>query len=51
MVQKQQKKRIRSKNNNDKYFQYTLTVALYYQNTKNNPERLTKIKPFIENYN
>ena len=27
------------------------TVALNYQNIKNNPERLTKIKPCIDQYN
>ena len=39
------------KNNDDKCFQYALTVALNYQNIKNNPERISKIKPFIDQYN
>ena len=39
------------RNNDDKCFQYALTVALNYQNIKNNPERLTKIKSFITQYN
>ena len=42
---------INPKNNYDKSFQYALTVALYYQNIKNNPERISKIKPFIDQYN
>ena len=42
---------INPKNSDDKYFQYGQTVALNYQNIKNNPERLTKIKPFIDQYN
>ena len=32
-------------------FQYSLTVALNYQNIKNHPERVSKIKPFIDQYN
>ena len=39
------------KNNDDKCFQYALTVALNYQNIKNNRERISKIKPFIDQYN
>ena len=48
---KNKKATINPKNNNDKYFQYAITVVLNYQNIKNNPERLTKIKPFIDQYN
>ena len=33
---------ISSKNNDDKCFQYAATVALNYQNAKNNPERRLK---------
>ena len=39
------------KNNDDKCFQYALAVALNYQNIKNNPERISKIKFFIDQYN
>ena len=39
-----------SKNNDDQCFQHALTVALNYQNIKNNPERMSKIKPFIEQH-
>ena len=35
---------------NDKCSQYALTVSLNYQNIKNNPERTSKIKPFIDKY-
>ena len=30
--------------------QYAVTVALNYQNIKNNPERITKTKTFIDQY-
>ena len=39
-----------SKNNDDKCFQYAATVALNYQKIKSNPERISKIKLFIERY-
>ena len=39
------------KNKDDKCFQYTLIVALNYQTIKNKPERISKIKPFIDQYN
>ena len=42
---------INPKNNDDKCFQYALTVALNNRNIKNNPERISKIKPFIGKYN
>ena len=48
---KNKKAAINPKNNDDKCFQYTLTVALNYQNIKNNPERISRIKPFIDQYN
>ena len=35
----------------DKCFQYVLTAALNYQNIKNNPERISKIKSFVKKYN
>ena len=37
--------------NDDKCFGYAIAVALDYQNIKNNPEKITKIKPFIDHYN
>ena len=48
---KNKKATINPKNNEDKCFQYALTVALDYQNIKNNPERTSKIKSFIDQYN
>ena len=47
---KNKKATINPKNDNDECFQYALTVALNYQNIKNNPERISKIQPFIDNY-
>ena len=39
------------KNNDDKCFQYVVTLALNLDNIDNHPERVSKIKPFIEKYN
>ena len=36
--------------NNDNCFQYALTVALNYQNINKDPQRISKIKPFINQY-
>ena len=36
--------------NNGMCFQYALTVALNYQNIEKNPQRILKIKPFINQY-
>ena len=35
----------------DKCFQYAITALLNYQNINHNPERISKIKLFINNYN
>ena len=45
---KNKKATINPKHNDDKRFQYALTVALNYQNIKKNPEIITKINPFID---
>ena len=42
---------INLKNNDHKCFQFAITVALNYQNIKNSPERMTKIKPCINQIN
>ena len=42
---------IKSKNNDDKCFQYALTAALIYQNIKNNLQTISKIMSFINQYN
>ena len=39
------------KNNDNKCFQYWITVALNHQNIENHPERISNIKPFIDKYN
>ena len=35
----------------DRCFQYAVTVALNHEQTKSNPDRISKIKPFIDQYN
>ena len=42
---------INLKTNDDKCFKYPVTGALDYQNIKNNPERIPKIKSSIDQYN
>ena len=41
---------INPNNNDDKYLLYVLTVALNYQDIKNNPERITKVTSLISQY-
>ena len=48
---KNKKATINPQNNDDNYFQYALTVALNHQNIANNPQRISKIEPFIDQYN
>ena len=48
---KDKKSTINPKNNDDKCFQYTVTLALNLDNIEKNPQRISKIKPFINNYN
>ena len=38
------------KNNDNKCFQYAATLALNFNNIDRNPQRISKIKPFINNY-
>ena len=42
---------INPQNNDDNCFQYDITVALNHQNIENNTQRISKIKPFIGQYN
>ena len=44
------KKRINPKNNDGKCFQNAITAAWNYEKIKSHPERISKIKPFIEQY-
>ena len=49
---KNKKATINPKNKkDDKCLQYALTVALNHEKIKENPERISKIKPFINQYN
>ena len=41
---------INLKNNDDKCFQYAITVALIHKQIKGHPERISNIKPFIDQY-
>ena len=48
---KNKKVTINPKNNDDKCFQYALTFTLNYEQIKDHPERISKIKPFFDKYN
>ena len=48
---KNKKAIINPKNNDYKCFQYALNVALNYEQIKNDPHRISKMKPFINQYN
>ena len=48
---KNKKSTINPKNNDYKCFQYAVTLALNLDKINNHPERKSKIKPFIEQYN
>ena len=48
---KNKKSIINQKNNDHKCFQYAVTLALNLDKINDHPERISKIKPFIEEYN
>ena len=48
---KDKKSTINPKNKDDKCFQYAVTLALNIDKIKKDPQRASKIKPFIEKYN
>ena len=48
---KNKKAKINPKNNDDKCFQYALTIALNYEKIKRVPQRISKIKAFLDQYN
>ena len=48
---KNKKATINPKNKDDNCFWYALTVALNYEKIKKDPQRISKIKPFIDQYN
>ena len=39
------------KNNDEKCFQYAIKVALNHEQIKSHPERISKITPFVNQYN
>ena len=45
------KSAINPKNNDHKCFQYAATLALNFDNINNHPEKISKIRPFIDQYN
>ena len=48
---KDKKCTINQKNNDNKCFQYSTTLALDFNNIDKHPQRISKTKPFIDNYN
>ena len=48
---KDKKSTINPKNNDLKCFQYVATLALNFDNINNHPEKIFKIRPFIDQYN
>ena len=48
---KDKKSTVNPKNNDDKCFQYAVTLALNLDKIKKDPQRISKIKPFIDQYN
>ena len=48
---KKKKSTINPKNNDYKCFQYAVTLALNLDKINGHPQRISKIKPFIEQYN
>ena len=48
---KNKKSTVNPKNNDDKCFQYAVTLALNLDNINKLPQRVSKIKPFIDQYN
>ena len=45
---KDKKSTVNKKNNDNKYYQYAVTLALNIDKINDHPERISKIKPFIE---
>ena len=48
---KNKKSTINPINNDYKFFQYAATLALNFDKIRKNPQRISKIKPFIDQYN
>ena len=47
---KNRKATVNPNNKDDRCFQYALTVALNHEQIKKDPQRIIKIKPFIDQY-
>ena len=47
---KNKRSKINPKNNDYKYFQYAVTLALNFDRIKNDPQRISNIEPFIDQY-
>ena len=47
---KNKKATINPKTNDDKRFQCAITVVLNHEQIKKDPQRITKMKPFIDQY-
>ena len=45
---KNKKRTINPQNKDNKCFQYSIIVSMYHKEIKYNPERISKIKPFIK---
>ena len=48
---KDKKSKINPRNNDDKCFQYAVTLALNLDKINKHPQRISKFKPFIDQYN
>ena len=48
---KNKKATINPKNKDNEYFKYAVVAALNYNKINNHPEKTSKLKPFIDNYN
>ena len=48
---KEKKATINLKNEDENVFQYAATVALNHEKTKKDPQKISRIKPFINKYN
>ena len=48
---KNKKATINQNNSDNNSFQYALTAALNYRNIKSHPERVSNLKPFVDQYN
>ena len=48
---KDKKSTVNPKNNDHKCFQYATTLALNFDNINSHPENISKIRPFIDQYN